>query len=159
MGHRWVGLNQIPDHAARVVAAAALAHARQRLRQRPRQPDTIRSLRQQTSASMGHQTLSVRRDIYGEKAFSTHHPQGDLHSSGSRTFSKPKNPGPTGRQAPRLQRGAWPLTNDPGQRHRGCVVQVTCSNVRETKRRGDEALRCVAGGERELLAGLGKPGQ
>jgi len=42
-------------------------------------------------------TLSVRRDIYGEKAPFAHHLQGEPPSSGSRTFSKPKHPGRTGR--------------------------------------------------------------
>jgi hypothetical protein len=68
---------QVPDHAARIVPAAPLAHARQRPRERVGEPEPIRALGQQRGAGMRDQPVSVRRNIYGETAPIALHLQGD----------------------------------------------------------------------------------
>ena len=68
---------QIAHHAAGIVPAAALAHRGQAVRERPRQPQPVGRLGQQSRARVRHQALSVRRDFYGETAPIALHPQGD----------------------------------------------------------------------------------
>jgi hypothetical protein len=87
---------QITDHPPWIVAATALTHTRERHRQRPRQPDTIRGLREQRGARMRHQPLSVRRDIYCEIAAIALHPQGDPPELGTEGFDNPNPPSSTG---------------------------------------------------------------
>jgi hypothetical protein len=59
------------------VGAAALPHRREALRERVRQADPIRRLGQQRSPGVGDDSLSVRRDIYGEFAAIALHLHGD----------------------------------------------------------------------------------
>ena len=88
---------QIADHPPRVMSATALLDRGQAQRQRLRQPQLVGCLRQQRAACVRHQPGSVRRDFYGYRAFIAHHLQGEPPSSGSRTFSKPKDPCSAGR--------------------------------------------------------------
>jgi len=68
---------KVADHTARIVAAATLAHPRQRHRQRPVSPTRSAVLREQRGTRMRHQPFSVRRDIYREIAPIACHLQGD----------------------------------------------------------------------------------
>jgi hypothetical protein len=96
---------QIADHAARIMATTPLLDRDKAQRQRPRGPQPVGDARQQRGARVRHEPHSVHRDFYGYRASITHHPQGEPPSSGSRTFSKPKNPGPTGRFRAPARRG------------------------------------------------------
>ena len=105
---------QITDHPARVMTATALLDRGQPQRQRLRQPQLVGHPRQQRAARVRHQPRSVRRDFYGYRASITHHLQGEPPSSGSSTFSKPKNPCSAGRFRAPAQRGRGPLLHARG---------------------------------------------
>jgi hypothetical protein len=77
-------------------------------RQRPGEPEPVRDPRQQRGPRVRYQARSVRRDFYRYRTSITHHPQGEPPSSGSRTFSKPKDPCSTGRFRAPARRGARP---------------------------------------------------
>src|SRR4051812_41495308 len=93
---------------------APLAQARQRTGELARESGPVGDLGQQRGARVRHQPRSVRRDTYRKRASFAHHPQGDPPRPGSRTFSKPKNPGPTGRSGAPTPIGALALTHDRG---------------------------------------------
>ena len=89
---------QIPDHPARDRACAA-ARAARPARARARR---VRPTRSATSANNAAPACDTSPAPSGatstvKRAPFAHHPQGDPPSPGSRTFSKPKNPGHTGR--------------------------------------------------------------
>jgi hypothetical protein len=64
---------EIADHPARVMTATPLLDRRQPQRQRLREPDLVRHLRDQRGARVRDQPRSVRRDFYGYRASITHH--------------------------------------------------------------------------------------
>jgi hypothetical protein len=68
---------QVPDDAAGIVAAAALAHRRQRPRERVGETDPVGRLGQQCRAGVRHQPVSVRHNIYRDTAPIALHLQGD----------------------------------------------------------------------------------
>ena len=68
---------QIPNHPTRIMTTTALLEPPEPHRQRPREPQLVGHLNEQRGARPRHQSLSVRRDLYRENAFSTHHLQGE----------------------------------------------------------------------------------
>src|ERR1019366_1122498 len=97
---------QIPDHPTRIMPATPLPHPHKRVRELARESHPISNLREQRGTRVRYQTLSVRRDIYGERALSTRHPQGEPPSSGSGPSASPRIPATPDVQAPRPSRGA-----------------------------------------------------
>ena len=110
---------QVPNHPARVMPTTSLLQARQPQRQRPGQSNLVSDLRYQRAARVRHQTRSIRRDLYGYPASSTHHPQGEPPSSGSGPSTSPRIPAQPDRTEPpgavliaRSGLGADPSDND-----------------------------------------------
>jgi len=71
-GHR-----EVPEHPARIMAAAAPAQRPQLLRERPGQPSLVRRAQQQRGTRVRNQSVSVRPNFYRETASIAHHLQGD----------------------------------------------------------------------------------
>jgi hypothetical protein len=96
---------EIADHPARVMTATPTLDRGQPPRERPRESHLLRDLRNQRTARVRDQARSVRRDFYGYRASTTHHPQGEPPSPGSTTVSKPKDPRSAGRFRAPARRG------------------------------------------------------
>jgi hypothetical protein len=96
---------QIPDHPARIVATTTPLQARQARAERSREPDPVSDLREQRATHVRHQTRSVRRDLYRNRASIMHHPQGEPPNSGFQDSTPKESPLHRTKPRPRSPRG------------------------------------------------------